>query len=87
MQTEFANIASLTLKVGQEPSPRQKELKDVTKTVTKIALGAGLVFFFLAVLLAGMRPARRLHFRHRHDRCFVPEGLLRTLTLALAMVV
>ena len=27
MQTEFGNIARLTLKVGQEPSPLEKELK------------------------------------------------------------
>ena len=85
MQTEFGNIASLTLKVGQEPSPLQKELKDVTKTVTKIALGVGLVFFFLAVLLAGMRPADGFIFAIGMIAAFVPEGLLPTLTLALAM--
>ncbi len=50
-----------------------------------IALGAGLVFFFLAIFLAGMRPADGFIFVIGMIAAFVPEGLLPTLTLSLAI--
>ena len=53
--------------------------------MTKIALGVGFVFFFLAVLLAGMRPSDGFIFAIGMIAAFVPEGLLPTLTLAMAM--
>jgi Ca2+-transporting ATPase len=85
METKFGKIASLTQRVDQEPSPLQKELKDVTKTVTKIALVVGLAFFFLAVALAGMRPEDSFVFAIGMIAAFVPEGLVPTLTLSLAV--
>ena len=85
MQTEFGNIASLTQSLGQELSPLQKELKNVTRTITLIALCTGLVFFLLAVHLTGMKPEDSFIFTIGMIVAFVPEGLLPTLTLALAM--
>lgn len=85
METKFGKIASLTQRVNQEPSPLQKELKDVTRTVTEIALCVGFAFFFLAVVLAGMRPADSFIFAIGMIAAFVPEGLVPTLTLSLAV--
>jgi P-type Ca2+ transporter type 2C len=85
METKFGKIASLTQRVNEEPSPLQKELKDVTKTVTKIALVVGFAFFFLAVVLAGMRPEDSFVFAIGMIAAFVPEGLVPTLTLSLAV--
>lgn len=85
MQTEFGNIASLTQTMGQELSPLQKEMERVTRTVTLIAVSIGLALFLLAVLMAGMRPADGFIFAIGMIVAFVPEGLLPTVTLALAM--
>ncbi|MDD1753090.1 MAG: HAD-IC family P-type ATPase [Methanotrichaceae archaeon] len=85
MQTEFGNIASLTQSLGQELSPLQKELKNVNRSITLIALGVGLLFFFLATLLAGMKSEDSFIFTIGMVVAFVPEGLLPTMTLALAI--
>jgi len=83
MQSEFGKIAHLTQAVGDELSPLQKELVHATKMVTLIAVGVGLVFFALAVVLAGVTWAESILFALGMIVAFVPEGLLPTVTLAL----
>ena len=56
-----------------------------TKVVTMIAVGVGLLFFVLAVALAGVTLAESCIFALGMIVAFVPEGLLPTVTLALAM--
>jgi magnesium-transporting ATPase (P-type) len=85
MSTEFGNIAKLTQSVGEELSPLQKEMQSVTKMVTMIAVGIGILFFALAALLAGINLAESFIFAIGMIVAFVPEGLLPTVTLALAM--
>ena len=85
MRTAFGRIAQLTQEVGDELSPLQKEMKNVTKGVTLIAVLVGVVFFILAVLLAGITLAESFIFALGMIVAFVPEGLLPTVTLALAM--
>lgn len=85
MDTEFGKIAHLTQSVGDELSPLQKEMGRVTKVVTALAFGIGLVFFGLAFLLAGVTLAESFIFAMGMVVAFVPEGLLPTVTLALAM--
>lgn len=85
MQTEFGQIAHLTQAVGDELSPLQKELVHATKMVTLIAVGAGLAFFGLAVTLAGVTLVESVIFTLGMIVAFVPEGMLPTVTLALAM--
>jgi magnesium-transporting ATPase (P-type) len=53
--------------------------------VTVIAVGIGLMFFVLAILLAGMDVAEGFIFALGMIVAFVPEGLLPTVTLALAL--
>lgn len=85
MNTEFGKIAHLTQSLGEEPSPLQKELQVVTRIVSLIAVAVGTVFFVLSVLLAGMPLAEGFIFGLGMIVAFVPEGLLPTVTLALAM--
>lgn len=85
MATAFGKIAHLTQTVRQELSPLQREMIRVTQLVTVIAVGIGLAFFVLAALLAGIDLAESFIFAMGMIVAFVPEGLLPTVTLALAM--
>lgn len=85
MDTEFGKIARLTQMMGEAPSPLQRELETVTRIITLIAVGVGVLFLILAVLLAHMELAKGFIFALGMIVAFVPEGLLPTVTLALAM--
>lgn len=85
MRTQFGKIAHLTQSVGEESSPLQVEMTVVTRTVTVIAILVGSAFFVLSVLLAGMNTAEGFIFGLGMIVAFVPEGLLPTVTLSLAM--
>ncbi len=85
MATEFGKIANLTQSLGEELSPLQKEIAVVTRIVTVIAVAVGVLFFILAVAIAGMGLAEGFIFGLGMIVAFVPEGLLPTVTLALAM--
>jgi magnesium-transporting ATPase (P-type) len=85
MATELGRIAHLTQATVEEPSPLQVEMARVTRTVSYIAVGVGAVFFLLAVGLTGMTAAAGFLFALGMIAAFVPEGLLPTVTLSLAM--
>jgi len=85
MDTEFGKIAHLTQSVGDDLSPLQKEMSSVTKMVTVIAVLIGVLFFVLSIALAGISLAASFIFALGMIVAFVPEGLLPTVTLALAM--
>ena len=85
MDTEFGKIANLTQELKEELSPLQLEMKNVTKMVTIIAVVVGIIFFIMALVLAGIEPAESFIFGLGMIVAFVPEGLLPTVTLALAM--
>lgn len=85
MQSAFGTIARLTQSVGEEPSPLQQELGHVTRVISASAVGIGALFFVLAVLLAHVTLADSFIFAMGMIVAFVPEGLLPTVTLALAM--
>jgi P-type Ca2+ transporter type 2C len=85
MKTALGNIAYLTQSLGGELSPLQKEIEVVTRVVTIIAVGVGIVFFILATTLTQMRLGESFIFALGMIVAFVPEGLLPTVTLALAM--
>jgi len=48
MNTAFGHIAEMTQELGEELSPLQKEMENITKVVTIIAMAFGIVFFFIA---------------------------------------
>ena len=85
MDTEFGKIAHLTQTVGEELSPLQKEMKRVTKMVTILATTIGFFFFILGYLVAGVDLAESFIFAMGMIVAFVPEGMLPTVTLSLAM--
>ncbi len=85
MDTEFGKIAGLTQALKEEPSPLQKEMTKVTKTVTILAVSIGILFFLLSILLVGTELAVAFIFAMGMIVAFIPEGLLPTVTLSLAM--
>ena len=85
MGTEFGTIARLTQSVGDDPSPLQKEMIRMTRIVSFLAVGTGILFFGLAVALAGMPLPESVLFAMGMIVAFVPEGLLPTVSLSLAM--
>ena len=84
-ETEFGRIAHLTQSLPETPSPLQLEMERLTRTVSYLVMGVGLVFFLLAVGLTGMHPAQGFLFALGMIVAFVPEGLPPTVTLSLAM--
>ena len=85
MQTEIGAIAHLTQTVGEEPSPLQREMGRVTRIVTLLAVSFGVGFFLLGVATGALPPAEGFLFALGVIVANVPEGLLPTLTLALAL--
>lgn len=85
MDTEIGKIAYLTQALKEEQSPLQKEMVRVTKTVTFIALSTGLVFFVLGRMLVGLSLLESSIFAIGIIVANVPEGLLPTVSLSLAM--
>jgi calcium-translocating P-type ATPase len=84
MHTEFGKIAHLTQDTREVLSPLQKEIARLSRLVAFLSLGLGVVFFLIG---------RVLELSFWHNLLFaigiiianVPEGLLPTVTLALAM--
>ncbi len=85
MRTEFGAIANLTQSMQRELSPLQRELATLSRVVGAIAIAVGLLFFALAQLFTTMPLERGLVFAIGMIVAFVPEGLLPTVTLALAL--
>lgn len=82
--TRLAGLAQLT-RAGQRPlSPLARELNRVVRIIATIALGVGALFFGTAVLL-GFTPADGFLFAIGVTVALVPEGLLPTVTLSLAI--
>lgn len=85
METEFGRIATLTQELHAEPSPLQTELGQLTKVITAVAVGVGILVGSVALLSGLMGVTEGLVFSLGMIVAFVPEGLLPTVTLSLAM--
>ena len=84
MRTEFGKIADLTATVETGLSPLQKEIVKVTRIVAAISLAMGITFFGIG-LLTGLSFWISAIFGIGIIVANVPEGLLPTVTLSLAM--
>lgn len=84
MRTEFGRIARLTGAVTPGLSPLQKEIVRITRIVAMIAVVTG-VFFFAIGWLSGRTFWENFLFAVGIIVANVPEGLLPTVTLSLAM--
>jgi magnesium-transporting ATPase (P-type) len=85
METEFGGIAHLTLSLEEELSPLQREINRMTRVVTVLAVSIGVLFFVLSVAVVHRQVHAGFIFAVGMVVAFVPEGLLPTVTLALAM--
>jgi sodium/potassium-transporting ATPase subunit alpha len=84
MHTEFGNIARLTQTVREPLSPLQIEIAHLSRLVALFATLLGAVFFFIGQLI-GLSFWENLVFAIGIIVANVPEGLLPTVTLSLAM--
>jgi calcium-translocating P-type ATPase len=84
MATELGRIARLTQGATRHASPLEVQMTRVTRVVAALSLSVGALFFVLAGLL-GMGMTERFLFAIGVIVANVPEGLLPTVTLSLAL--
>lgn len=87
MATEFGKIAQLTQSMVEEHSPLQKELDKLTKQISLIAMGIGVGFFIISSVFIHEPFVKSFIFSLGMIVAFIPEGLLPTVTLSLAIAV
>lgn len=83
-RTRLAEIAALTSTVKPPQSPLTLELRRIVRTIASVALGVGLLFFALSALI-GISWQDAFLFAIGVSVALIPEGLLPTVTLSLAM--
>jgi calcium-translocating P-type ATPase len=84
MHTEFGRIAHLAQTAGEILSPLQKEIIRLSRVIAALATGLGVLFFVIGYA-KGLSLWAGLLFAIGIIVANVPEGLLPTVTLALAM--
>ena len=84
MATELGRIAGLTQSAEHRPSPLEIEMQRVTRVVAMLSIAVGVTFFAVAGAL-GMPLTERFLFAIGVIVANVPEGLLPTVTLSLAL--
>ncbi|MDS1115683.1 cation-transporting P-type ATPase [Gordonia westfalica] len=85
MHTELGHIASLSQRVGHDESPLEHQVKRVAWLIAAVAVGMGIAFIPLGTALAGLSLHDSVNFAIGLLVANVPEGLLPTITLALAL--
>ena len=87
ISTQFGHVARLTQCIPQQKSPLQKEMLRVTRIITVLALSVGTLMFVLATTLTHAKPEYAFIFAMGMIVAFVPEGMVPTVTLSLALAV
>ncbi len=82
--TRLAQIQRLTSAGKRPPTPLARELDRVVRTIAAVSVAIGSIFLVIA-LLVGIRPTDGFLFALGVTVALVPEGLLPTVTLSLAM--
>lgn len=85
MRTELGRIAALSQRVRPEESPLERQVKRVARLIAVVAVGMGVAFIPLGTLAAGLSFGDAVTFAIGLLVANVPEGLLPTITLALAV--
>ncbi len=85
MNTEIGRIAFLTQSIKEDPSPLQKEIGRLVKVIAIVAVVMGLVFLAVGAAFTKMTFAAAAIFAIGIILGNVPEGLMPTVTLALAV--
>jgi magnesium-transporting ATPase (P-type) len=84
-RTEFGHVAHLTTTVKREPSTLEVQIAKIVRFITALAISMGVIVFLLTYFLVGMEVKESFIFAIGIIVAFVPEGLLPTVTLSLAM--
>ena len=84
MGTELGRIAALSQQPGRSESPLEHQVRRATMLIAFVAVGAGIAFLPIG-LAAGLSVAAAASFAIGLLVANVPEGLLPTITLALAV--
>jgi magnesium-transporting ATPase (P-type) len=87
LQTEFGHVAHLTTVVKREPSTLEAQITRIVRVITAIALCMGASIFVLTNIVVGMELKESFIFAIGIIVALVPEGLLPTVTLCLAIAV
>jgi calcium-translocating P-type ATPase len=85
MHREIGRIAALSGTAPARESPLERQVRRVAWLIAAVAIGAGVLFFPIGVLAAGMPVVDAFGFAIGLLVANVPEGLLPTITLALAV--
>jgi len=86
-ETEFGQVAHLTATTVRSPSTLELQVARIVRTITTVALSMGTFTFLASWLFVGIGGQESLVFAIGIIVAFVPEGLLPTVTLSLAMAV
>ncbi|SBO43653.1 cation-transporting P-type ATPase [Cyanobium sp. NIES-981] len=86
-ETEFGQVVHLTAGTERSVSTLEVQVGRIVRTVTAIALAMGGLAFLASLAFVGMGPLESLVFAIGIIVANVPEGLLPTVTLALALAV
>jgi len=82
--TRLGGISRLTLEVVRRPTPLRQQMNQAVRIIAVSAVATGVVCFGMALWI-GMNPGDGLLFAVGVIVALVPEGLLPTLSLSLAM--
>ena len=85
MATEIGRVAALSQRVRREESPLERQVRRVAWLIAAVAVAVGMLFLPLGVLAAGLSVGAAATFAIGLLVANVPEGLLPTITLALAV--
>jgi calcium-translocating P-type ATPase len=85
MATQLGRIAALSQRVRAEVSPLQIQVNRAARLIAAVAVTAGVVFLLVGITVAGLPLDDSLTFSIGLLVANVPEGLLPTITLALAV--
>ena len=83
MRTQIGRIAALSERVGTESSPLERQVNKVAKLIAIVSIAVAAAFLPLG-LAAGLSTGAAISFAIGMLVANVPEGLLPTITLALA---
>lgn len=84
-ETEFGQVAYLTTVVKRDPSTLEIQVARIVRIITAIAVSMGVLVFLLAYFLVGIEVKESFIFAIGIIVAMVPEGLLPTVTLSLAI--
>jgi calcium-translocating P-type ATPase len=85
MRTEIGRIAALSQRVEHAPSPLEVQVLHIARLIAIVAVATGVGFLVIGTLFTGLSLTDTLSFAIGLLVANVPEGLLPTITLALAV--